>query len=139
MKFTINTPTKFSSPVGPNMKALLFMSFTLVLLSTAAMLESCTSSRQVTGRPIDPQTVSKIVDGKTTVDQILASFGAPTSTSALGESQLYIYKYCISSGSGLYTGYFGQTKTEEKCDELTVTFDKDGKVRAHNFIKRNED
>ncbi len=112
--------------------------FSLLLLCIAVMMESCATSQQTTGRPIDPPTVRKIVDGQTTADDVLAWFGAPTSTSALGENQLYVYKYCVSKGSGFYTGYFGQTKTEEMCDELTVTFNKEGKVKAHNFIKRIE-
>lgn len=114
-----------------------FLSLMLALFTLIA-LESCASSQQTTGRPIDQDGVSKIIDHQTTADEILAWFGAPTSTSSLGENQLYIYKYCVSKGSGFNTGYFGQTKTEEKCDELTVTFNKDGKVKAHNFIKRVE-
>jgi len=110
----------------------------LFLSSIAAMLESCATSQQTTGRPIDPPTVGRIVDGQTTTDDIITWFGAPTSTSSLGENQLYIYKYCVSKGSGFSVGYFGQTKSEEKCDELTVTFNKEGKVKAHNFIKRIE-
>ncbi len=115
-----------------------FLGLLFLPLSMMLQLESCGVSQQVTGRPIDSTFVVKIIDGQTTADQIIAWFGAPASTSSLGENQLYIYKYCVSKGTGFYTGYFGQTKTEEKCDELTVTFDKNGKVKAHNFIKRVE-
>lgn len=106
----------------------------VVLLS--AGLQSCATSETVTGNPIDSSLVARIVDGKTTEQQIITWFGAPTTTSELGENVLYIYKYCKTSGSGLYTGYFGQTKSVEKCNELTVTFDKTtGTVKAHNFQK----
>jgi outer membrane protein assembly factor BamE (lipoprotein component of BamABCDE complex) len=131
MKSKINATQKI------NVCAMRFLLFAL-LSFIPVLLQSCASSQQTTGRPIDQPTVTKIIDGQTTADEILAWFGAPTSTSSLGENQLYIYKYCVSKGSGFYTGYFGQTKSEEKCDELTVTFNKDGKVKAHNFIKRLE-
>ena len=102
----------------------------------AVGIQSCATSEQITGNPIDETAVGKIVDGQTTQDQIINWFGAPTTTSQLGDNVLYIYKYCKTSGSGLYTGYFGQTKSEEKCNELTVTFDKaTGTVKVHNFKK----
>lgn len=137
MKPTIRThPVSIAS----SFRAMKLLTLTLlVVFPLSMMLESCATSQQITGRPIDTKVVGQIVDGKTTSDQIITWFGAPTSTSSLGENQLYIYKYCISKGSGFYTGYFGQTKSEEKCDELTVTFDKEGKVKAHNFVKRIED
>lgn len=99
-------------------------------------VQSCATSEAVTGSPIDEQAVARIVDGQTTETQIISWFGAPATTSAMGDNVLYIYKYCKTSGSGLYTGYFGQTKSVEKCNELTVTFDKaSGTVRAHNYKK----
>ena len=90
----------------------------------SAGVQSCATSEAITGNPIDASLVAKIVDGQTTQDQIITWFGAPTTTSQLGDNVLYIYKYCKTSGSGLYTGYFGQTKSVEKCNDLTVTFDK---------------
>ena len=132
-----NTMNKSSPTFGKRKTNFLSIAL-LVALQTGLlfMLQSCAISKHVTGRPIEQTLVDRIRDGETTSEQIISWFGAPTSTSALGENQLYIYKYCESKGSGLYTGYFGQTKTEELCDELTVTFDKDGKVKAHNFVKR---
>jgi len=136
MEFTINTRSRIAPRRLCDAKALRVFTTAFCVLAVAATLQACATSQQITGRPIDAQQVGQIVDGKTTSDQIISWFGAPTTTSTLGENQLYIYKYCVSKGSGFYTGYFGQTKSEEKCDELTVTFDKDGKVKAHNFVKR---
>lgn len=117
------------------MKTLSLAAIMAVLL-VATGIQSCATSEAITGSPIDPTLVAKIVDGQTTQDQIITWFGAPTTTSQLGDNVLYIYKYCKTSGSGLYTGYFGQTKSVEKCNELTVTFDKaTGTVKAHNFQK----
>ena len=117
------------------MKNLPLMAIVMIALF-AINIQSCATSEQITGNPIDETAVGKIVDGQTTQDQIINWFGAPTTTSQLGDNVLYIYKYCKTSGSGVYTGYFGQTKTEEKCNELTVTFDKaTGTVKVHNFKK----
>ncbi len=115
------------------------MKYSLIIafaISLSMATWSCATSEAVTGNPIDATAVAKIVDSQTTQDQIINWFGAPTTTSQLGDNVLYIYRYCKTSGSGLYTGYFGQTKSEEKCNELTVTFDKaTGAVKAHNFKK----
>lgn len=105
-------------------------------ISMSMAISSCATSEAVTGNPIDETSVTKILDGQTTEDQIISWFGAPTTTSQLGDNVLYIYKYCKTSGSGLYTGYFGQTKSVEKCNELTVTFDKaSGTVKTHRYQK----
>jgi outer membrane protein assembly factor BamE (lipoprotein component of BamABCDE complex) len=106
----------------------------------ALVLQSCASSKTITGSPIDETLVAKIRDGETTSEQILTWFGAPTSTTTLGENQVYIYKYCVSKSTGFYSGYFAQSKSEQLCDELTIILDKDGKrVKSHNFIKRITD
>jgi outer membrane protein assembly factor BamE (lipoprotein component of BamABCDE complex) len=120
------------------MKNKIVLILILFLTSLSFSLESCAVSEQVTGRPIDTTLVQNIAEGKTKSEDIITWFGAPSSTSQLGDNTLYIYKYCVSKGSGVYTGYFGKTTTEEKCDELTVTFDKEGMVKAHNFVKRVE-
>ncbi|MHB8579166.1 MAG: outer membrane protein assembly factor BamE domain-containing protein [Ignavibacteriaceae bacterium] len=118
------------------MKTKTFTISMLFLVLSALLLESCATSEQVTGRPIDPSIVQNIVDGKTTSEQIISWLGAPSLTTQLGDNTLYVYKYCVSEGSGFSLGYYGQTKSEEKCDELTVTFDNKGVVKAHNFVKR---
>ena len=119
------------------MKTFRFVIFLLVLLVVPVVFYSCATSEVVTGNPIDAGLVAKIVNGETNEDQIISWFGAPATTSQLGDNVLYIYKYCVSKGTGIYGGYFSQSKTEAKCDELTVTFDKaTGKVKVHNFIKR---
>lgn len=111
-----------------------FLNYILILLSF--ILLSCAASEVVTGNPIDESYVAKIVDGKTTETQIISWFGPPTTTSSIGDNVLYVYKHCKTSGTGFYTGYFGQTKSVEKCNQLTITFDKNtGTVKAHNYQK----
>jgi len=121
------------------MKVLQFGMFLLILFVAPVLFYSCATTQTVTGKPIDPGLVATIVDGETTQEQIISLFGAPTSTSQLGDYTLYVYKHCVIKGTAFSAGYFGQSKGEEKCDELTVTFDKTGKVKAHNFVKRLEE
>ena len=92
--------------------------------------------KQETGRPIDESKVRQIVKGKTTADEILAWFGAPTTTSRLGGNELFVYKHCTNQGSTLALPYIGKTETKEICNELTVTFNKSGRVKAYNYRKR---
>jgi outer membrane protein assembly factor BamE (lipoprotein component of BamABCDE complex) len=115
---------------------LFFVAILFLFAFVSLALESCATTENVTGNPIDETAVRKIIDGSTTQEQIISWFGAPTTTSELGGNVLYVFKYCKTSGSGFYTGYFGQTKTKENCNELTVTFDKNtGTVKAHNYKK----
>ncbi len=122
---------------GTTMKTVSTTLLMLCAITFSIALNSCATTETVTGRPIDQTTVAKIVDGETTEDQIITWFGAPTTTSQLGDNELYIYKYCVTSGSGFSVGYYTSGKAQENCDELTITFDKTtGKVKVHNFDKR---
>ncbi len=105
------------------------LSFMIVLFYGSATTE------QITGRPIDDNKVNMIVDGKTTELQIISLFGAPDNTSKLSKHNLYIYRYCITKGKGVSTGYTTDMKSKSSCDELTVTFDTLGVVIAHSYLK----
>jgi hypothetical protein len=48
---------------------------------------------------------------------------------------LYVYKYNISKGKGVSTGYTTDVKTRESCDEITVTFDSLGTVLTNSYLK----
>jgi outer membrane protein assembly factor BamE (lipoprotein component of BamABCDE complex) len=117
-----------------------FLSIALLIalqMTVALILQSCYTAKHVTGKPIEQAFVDKIRDGETTSEQIIAWFGAPTTTYTLGEDMVYLYKHCQTKGATFVPSrFFGQTKTEEICDELTVVIDKTGKVKTHNFIKR---
>lgn len=109
--------------------------FGIVLISVVLALSSCMTTAVTTGRPIDESKLPLIIKGQTTVDQIISMFGAPTQTTPMEDSTIYIYKHCVQKGKGVYTGYFGKTESQEICDELAITFDKQGKVKTYNFQK----
>jgi hypothetical protein len=99
-------------------------------------LTSCMTMSTTTGRPIDESKLPLIVKGQTTIDDIITWFGAPTTTTQMEDSTIYVYKHCVTKGKGIYAGYLGKTESEEICDELAITFDRQGKVKSYNFQKR---
>jgi outer membrane protein assembly factor BamE (lipoprotein component of BamABCDE complex) len=109
----------------------------LVLILLSLLFSACATSKQTSGRKIDEVKVSQIKDGATSLNDIIALFGAPQATSSIGNKTLYIYKYCVSEGSGIYTAYTSSVSRTESCDELVVTFNQDAKVEAHSFQKDN--
>ena len=72
----------------------------------------CMKSSHTSGHPIADDKVSQIVDGKTTSEEILAWFGAPTSTSTLGDNILYVYRFTKTTGSGVYVPYYAQNNSK---------------------------
>lgn len=119
----------------PNQKNFKASILGTTVISAALVLSSCMTTAITTGRPIDQSKLPLIVKGQTTVEEIISIFGAPTQTTAMEDSTIYIYKHCVQKGKGVYTGYFGKTESQEICDELAITFDKQGKVKIYNFQK----
>jgi outer membrane protein assembly factor BamE (lipoprotein component of BamABCDE complex) len=118
------------------MKKIKLLMLVITSISLALILSSCMTMSTKTGRPIDESKLPLIVKGQTTVDDIIAWFGAPTTATPMEDSTIYIYKYCVTKGKGIYAGYVGKTQSEEICDELAITFDKQGKIKSYNFQKR---
>ena len=113
------------------------MNIRSVALLTCCILfgaSGCMKSSYTSGRPIAEDKVNQITDGVTTTEQILSWFGAPTSTTTLGDNILYVYRFTKTSGSGVYVPYYAQNNSKESTNELTITFDRvTGKVKAHSF------
>lgn len=112
-----------------NLLSLFGLTIMLILFYGSATTEA------ITGRPIDDNKAISIVDGKTTELEIITMFGAPDNQSKLNNYTLYIYKYCITKGKGVSLGYTTDVKSKQSCDELTVTFDSLGVVKAHSYLK----
>jgi hypothetical protein len=110
------------------------LSFLGVTVMAVLMYGSATTET-ITGRPIDETKTNSITDGKTKDIDIITLFGAPDTKTEMRSHTLYIYKYCVSKGKGVSTGYTTDIKTRESCDELTVTFDSLGTVTAHSYLK----
>jgi outer membrane protein assembly factor BamE (lipoprotein component of BamABCDE complex) len=99
-----------------------------------SILQGCASPSHETGRPILDEKVSKIVDGQTTLAEVVAMFGAPTQQTPMGKHVLYIYRHTIVDSSAWAVPYYGSGTSKENSDELSVTFDSDTeKVSAHSI------
>jgi len=111
----------------------------LLVVGVALLFQSCATMSHVRGKPIDEAKVAMIKKGETTSDEILERFGSPESQSTLADNILYVYKYCVTSGTAFSIGYYTTGTGKESCDELSVTFDKTtGKVKAYSFQKANK-
>jgi SmpA/OmlA family protein len=94
----------------------------------------CATSDMTSGKPIPQTSVDQIVDGQTTVEQIITMFGAPTQQSEMGGDTLYTYRYTQTKTSTGFMPYYTNTKGNTSYDELTVTFDTaTRKVKAHSI------
>lgn len=109
-------------------------SFVIAIIMIVLFYGSATSEF-TTGRPIDDSKANSIRDGKTTELEIISMFGAPDNQTKLSNHTLYVYKYCVTKSKGAYTGYTSDVKSKQSCDELTITFDTLGVVKAHSFLK----
>jgi len=97
---------------------------TCALTALLAGLAACASSKHTSGRPIDQAKVDRIVKGKTTMEEIIEWFGAPTSSTDMGGNMLYTYAYTIRKGSAFAVGPYASQSGDEQSDELTITFEK---------------
>jgi outer membrane protein assembly factor BamE (lipoprotein component of BamABCDE complex) len=109
------------------------MTLSVVVLA-AVLIQGCsgmTVTRKTmssTGREIDRAKVQQIAKGKTTSNEIITWFGAPTSTSTSGNFDFITYKYCETSVS-MWVG-----SQRDDCDTLTVTIDHStSKVADYNL------
>jgi len=65
------------------------------------------------------------------MDDIIMMFGAPTSTTPMGDSMLYKYKYTKSRSKSFFIAGGGNSEMTENFDELTIKFDEHGKVQTY--------
>ena len=104
------------------------------------LLTGCSihSGKVETGKPLNKASIDKIVNGETTGGEILAYFGAPTKTSRLGKEELFVYRHCLTASSHFSTAGLGSSKSQDRCDELSVVLDADGIVKSHGFVPAPE-
>lgn len=94
------------------------------------------TTKQTTGRPISEAKIAQIENGTTTINEVIALFGAPQNQSSIGDKTLYIYQYCEIKGKGTTIGYVSSASSTQSCDELTITFNNDAVVEVHSYQKR---
>lgn len=90
----------------------------------ALVFSGCACTRHTSGRPIMDAKVSQIEKGKTTLDEVIALFGAPTTQSEMAGNTLYTYRYAQTKDKVYYFPYAASGDSVEEADELTITFDK---------------
>ena len=108
-----------------------------VLLLSVFTLTGCVTTRNIQGKPIMSTKVDKIINGVTTLSQIVSMFGPPYSTSknplTPGEVtykyRFYYHKY-VHLGNEILKS--STRKYEEKLDVVI----KNGIVIAHSFTTR---
>ena len=89
-----------------------------------------------TGKPIRGVDMQKIIKDETTSKDIISIFGAPTSTSATGQEEFFVYQFCRET---FKVSRFSSA-SQKHCNELTIIFDKNtGKVKDYNYQKRIPD
>jgi outer membrane protein assembly factor BamE (lipoprotein component of BamABCDE complex) len=98
------------------------------------LLAGCASTRHTSGRAISDEKVGQIVKGKTTIDDVISLFGAPTTQSEMAGSILYTYRHSVSTGKTAFFPYVTSSDSVEEADELTITFDKTtGTVKTYSL------
>ncbi len=111
---------------------------TMLVLAASLVAAGCAAHaiKTETGNPIQKDNVARIQDGKTTIDDVLALFGAPTSETEVAGKKLLVWKHCKTSGGTMGILGLGGTSTTQRCNTLTVNVDlTTGKVVNHNYQK----
>jgi hypothetical protein len=100
-----------------------------------ASITGCATGSHTTGRPITQAKVNQIVEGQTTMDQVIAWFGRPDSQTPMGQKTLYTYKHTKIKNKSTFMPYWSDHDSEEKSDELTLVFDADGVVETYSISR----
>ena len=112
---------------------------TVLVLVASLVAAGCATSYQIrseAGNPIPEAKVAQIKDKQTTVDEVLAIFGAPTSETEAAGKKLLVWKHCLTTGGTTTLMGIGGTSTTQRCNTLTVNVDlATGKVVNHNCQK----
>lgn len=107
-----------------------FVTCTAIVLSAVA----CMSNTHYSGRAISDDKVSQLIKGKTTVDDVIALFGAPQASSEMAGVILYTYRYEQAKQDMGFFPYYSRGTGKTTSDELTISFDKaTGMVKTHSL------
>jgi outer membrane protein assembly factor BamE (lipoprotein component of BamABCDE complex) len=97
-----------------------------ILLCVAAVvlvLPGCFISRTLVNEPIEAASVSKLVPGTTTADEVLALLGAPTEVVQLGKRSAWRYDHLVSKTAGLWLIVVGVLNVDSQSDRVWLFFD----------------
>ena len=111
----------------------------LIIAGMVAFVTACVAPLQPEEiRALEDRSVAFIVPGKTTREDVLTHFGAPTK--AFEGERIFTYRMTLSETVGLTTspGYQypnGTTTRRVHGYHLVVIFDRDGKVARYRLLK----
>lgn len=107
----------------------------MTIVAALCLLAGCATGSFTTGKPIPRDKVDQIIDGQTTMLQIITMFGKPEQESRMGDHTLYTYKHTKTKSNSSFFPYWANTESEERSDELTITFDKNDVVVTHSITR----
>lgn len=138
-------------------KTKVMMFFGMMVLFAGCAMVPNVGIQQETGTPVRTENLGKLIKGKTTKSEVIEWFGMPTATGTgspgmpsmgggafpgaiitSGSDEIYIYKHCKigEPGGGIkVVTVFSkqQSKREEKCEQLSVMFNKSEVVKGFAF------
>ncbi|SEM77832.1 hypothetical protein SAMN04489760_14618 [Syntrophus gentianae] len=76
-------------------------------------------------RPFDTQGLSRIVPGKTTAEETVRLFGAPTEVVKLSNGNAYLYSRSVAKATGLWLVLVTFANYDRQYDQLAFFFDAD--------------
>lgn len=126
--------TMHSRALWPRIASALSLCVSLAFVSACTIVKVYQGSK-IRGNP------AAIVVGKTTMEEVLADFGAPNRIQRRGDGDVFVYSYLrrdskeISIEEELVTNaeLLTYTTIQEKSDRLVVLFDANGIVKARGF------
>ena len=106
---------------------------TLFLITLAPALPGCATHRQVDGMAIKDEDVQQIVDGRTTMSDVIQMFGEPTKATPMGDETIYTYEYRVNKSQTMFFPYVSSGEGKSESDKLSIVFDKNKVVKTHTL------
>lgn len=104
------------------------------LIAVTALAYGCASSRYTTGTPIRDADVQSVIKGKTTMNEIIGTFGEPTRMMPMGDETIYIYEYKVTLSESTNI-LVPEIHTNDYVDKLSITFDKNKVVSTYHISR----
>lgn len=97
------------------------------------LISGCATQRHTSGQPIQDDEVSRIVKGKTTMEDVIALFGEPTRAVPMGDEMIYTYEYRVTKGQTMFFPYVASGESKDEADKLSIVFDKNKVVKTYHL------
>jgi outer membrane protein assembly factor BamE (lipoprotein component of BamABCDE complex) len=119
----------------------------LCALLVGACLSACTIGRRYTGVEIRDDPTARIQPGSTTRAEVLAIFGPPDRILRQTTGDVFVYRFERRNSTSFTLEepivtdmeIFSWNKVQEKSDQLTVFFDREGIVTGFGYRRGTEE